>query len=261
MRRAVIIATCLLSTLCAFAQQTILPKDPVAVAIAQQALGIDAPPISSSTGIIILGSIQLSGDSSARATRVYALGNTKVRTEIDQAGGTSVGVLNTGNASYQFPAGKVIRLNTANTLADRFALVPTLSLLAEYAANYVEVDYIGTAQIGTRNVQQIALSWSQADNAADQTEFLKRTRAVYSIDAATYQVVQMEYQHSPERNTNYEFRCRVGYSGYQVIQGRLVPTTVMTYVNDTPYSLLSIASYSEGADVSQISFTVQEATR
>jgi len=137
MRHAILIAAYLLLAVCAFAQQAQLPKDPVAVSIAQQAIGIDGPPISPATGVVILGSIQLAGDSATRAMRVYSLGNGKVRTEIDQAEGMSVGVLNSGEASYQFPGGKVIRQRGVNTVAERLAFVPTLSLLAEYAASYV----------------------------------------------------------------------------------------------------------------------------
>jgi len=261
MRHAVIIAAYLLSTLCASAQQTALPKDPVAVAIAQQALGIDGPPISSSTGIAILGSIQLAGDSSARAIRVYSLGNSKVRTEIDQAEGMSTGVLNSGKASYQFPTGKVIRLKSVNSVAERLNIVPTLSLLAEYAADYVQVEYLGTATVGSRDVQQIALSWSQADNAVDQAELLKRTRTVYSIDAINHQIVQIGFHRSPEQDTGSRIPYHIDYLGYQVMQGRLVPTAIATYINKKLFSVLSITSYREGPPLSQDSFTVQEATR
>jgi hypothetical protein len=238
-----------------------LSKDAQAEKLALQVLSANGPALPPGIGTVTAGTIQFAGNTDLVPVRILTQGTDRIRTEVDTANGTSVRIVNQGEGSFQWPNGRVIHLNPLNTLSERISHIPAFSILAEDALPNVKLEYIGPVQVFGVPVVQLAVSWSNAVTAKDQAEFLKRTRTIYSIDPATLRIIQIQFDRCAEHDTNALTHFRVMYSDYRTLNGRLVPTKVITFANDAFTSELHIASYQENAAVSSTSFDPQEATK
>jgi hypothetical protein len=69
---------------------------------------------------------------------------------------------------------------------------------------------------------------------------------VYSIDPATFRVVQVEYDRCAEQDTNVLTHYRVVYSNYRAFGNSSLPSTVTTYANGVLSSLLDITDFTSG---------------
>jgi len=238
-----------------------LKHDPQADALIQQVLLAAGPSTSAATVTETTGTIRFGTDATQYPARIYTMGNDHLRTEVDRSAGTTVLVLTAGQAAFTSASGQTRQLSLLNSITERVEHIPTLSLLADDPSDHLQTEYLGSGQLNGISVEKIAVSWSQADTANDQQELLKRTRVVYSIDAKTLRIVQIEYTRSAEEDSNALMHYRIVYSDYSNFAGRAIPDTVTTYLNGAFLSELKVSSFQENADLPARAFDLPEVTK
>ncbi len=177
------------------------------------------------------------------------------------SGNTSVRLLNGGRAAYISASGQLRHLNLLNTITERVEHIPAFSLIADADKSYLQLEYLGVDQLNGATVQKIAVSWSSAVKASDQQELLRRTRVVYFMDADSSLIVQTEYTRGAEEDSNALMHYRIVYSNYTEFDGRLIPTTMTTYLNRAFLSELTMTSYQESSSTTATMFDIPETTK
>jgi hypothetical protein len=232
---------------CLSAQTNLPPltRAPKAIALAERMLSANRVQ-DDLIGTVIVGTIRLGSKGDPLPIKVYTQGTSRSRTEISQSAGTSIKIHKDGFASFQPAVGKVVRLNPINTIGGGINVMPMLSLVREYASEHLQLEDIGMKSLGNVSVHQMAVSWSDALGLDDQTEFLKRTRTVYSVDPVTFRILQLDYDRCAERDTNVIVHYKIVYSNYRSFGDALLPSTVTTYTNEAVSSVLEISDFTSG---------------
>jgi hypothetical protein len=232
-----------------------LTKSPSAQALIAQILA--ANPIEGDlVGTKITGTIRIGQSTDDLPLTVYTVGRRRSRFEITYPTGVAIRIVKDQSGSYQSPSGSIRKLSNNNLLAGNDVL-PTLSLLRDFASSNIQTEDLGE----TSGLHRIAVSWSDADSAALQAYLLKWTRTIYTIDSRTLRVVGEEYVRCGEDKSDYLTRYRVTYAGYASLGGFTLPTIITTYVGEQTISTVLLTGFSVGTAADDSSFTLPEATR
>jgi hypothetical protein len=182
-------------------------------------------------GVLVSGKIRFSANGASYPIRIWTLGNDKSRTEIDLSNGTTISILNAGKGTFQDTSGKVRKLATANTIAQRVTILPSLSILREIQSPAIQTEWIGPVTDVQEPAVQFAVGWSSATSAKDIKESLKQTRTTFTVDPTTGRILTIAYQRTFEGGTPGTAIHRLAYSNFGAIPGISAAQTIVTTVN------------------------------
>ena len=243
----------------AAAQQTV-ERDPVALAIAQQALAAMG-------GGQSLLSYQ---DSEARGTLTIAVaasrnwpivlkskGTKKVRVELSKPNGTNTLIVNGGRGVLKHADRTTRRLQPYTTIGQRVSHIPVFSLLAEYWDSNVEVTYVGQAVVSGRPAEVVALSLPSGD-LLPASLARAASRTLFFIDKLSGLVAKVEYDHYAENDSNAKQKVETFFSDYRNVNGVLVPFRQITHTDGRLESELVLSSVAFNVGISDSEFALSE---
>jgi hypothetical protein len=186
-------------------------------------------------------------------------GTHETRMELQRPGGTSVRILNQGQAVVQRADGTVRTLATNNTVGQRVDHIPLLSLLAEYQSADVSLAFEGTAQVNGHSTNVIAVGFVPHKGLAEGRFFAAITKTLFFVDEATGMVDKVQYENYEEGNFQKHHRKIEEYlTRYQNVNGIAVPFHQATYADGKPEDDLVITSVTFNVGIPDSDFTLPE---
>lgn len=241
-----------------------ISKDPKALAVIQTSLAsMGCSQALAASDSLATGTVQIyKADGTIETVPIVkkSMGTTLTRTELHRPSGTTVRILNNGQASRLRPDGSTRYLIRNNTVAERVQHIPCLSLLQETQNPIIDVQYVGSDTVNGDPVDEVALSRVSNEVDARATALMKAaTRTVFYISRANGTVDKMQYQNIAENNTNISDPEEVLFSDYRSIGGTLVPFTQATYEEGTLRTVITFTSVAFNTGLSETEFTVRGA--
>jgi hypothetical protein len=144
--------------------------------------------------------------------------------------------------------------------ARRIDFVPVLSLLQEYAASNMQVQYAGAGSVGSSTVDVVALSFMPT-TAPPGFNGYAATQRLFYIDRATSLVVKMQFITVVDSAAVQGPTTEVYFSQYQTINGFAVPMYQATYADGKLAQDLTLtsAAFNSGLDPSNFAMTCEVA--
>ncbi|MGH9713865.1 MAG: hypothetical protein ACRD5M_11265 [Candidatus Acidiferrales bacterium] len=240
-----------------FAQQ--MQSDPTAITIATRsltAMGAAAPTTLVDSRAV--GVLTMYFDSPVQMPiTLESEGLTRTRVALQQPTGTSIRVLNSGQAAFQNPDGTVRQLTEVNLFAERVGHIPAMSLLTEIQNPAALVEFVSSAQAnGTPdNVIAVSLGQSTIPGQADIQKSISRT--LFYINQASGLVDRVQYTRFSEApHPGIPIQVEQSFSDYRNVGGNLVPFHNTTRCDGIIESDLQLNSISFNVGVPASDFTL-----
>jgi hypothetical protein len=255
--RGILLAVCICIS-APFSNAQPVSKNPQAVGIAQRSVAamgganaglsaLGSGPAGSDS--IATGTLTLYGNNVKDNTNVIPIvlktkGTDRVRLELQRPSGTTVRILNHGEAVMQRPDGSTRRLLMNNTYGERVSHIPAFSLLAENAAQTVEVAQMSDRVVGAQRRNVIALSVVPTTDPDQAKHFRAQTRTTFEIDSASGLVTRIGHPLAAENDPNVVQQTEIEYSDYRTVDGVAVPFRQKNYADGKLESELVLDSVS-----------------
>jgi len=214
----------------AAAQQQVT-QDPTAIAIAQKALAA----LGGGTlfqDLQASGTTTLYGDSGSVSYPIslMATGTASVRTSITKPSGTRVYVTDGSNTCVDGAPTTA----TADTQLDQYArridFIPALTILSQYAAPNMQVQFAGTDTVHGSAVNVIAISFMPSVLPPGVNGY-QVTQRLFYIDQTSSLLLKMQFVTVVDASTGLGPKTEVYFSQYEAIAGFAVPTYQATYAD------------------------------
>ena len=242
----------LLFSLLGVAQQPPVSKDPNAIAIIQQSLSAMGGG-QNFTDVQATGTTTLYGDTGNQSYPItlMATGRTNIRTTVQHENGPRVYVTDGTTACVDGAMAQNISDMQFDMYARRIDFVPVLSLLREYGADNMQVQYAGSATVGSSTVDVVALSFMPTAAPPGFNGYAATQRLFY-IDRATLLVTKMQFVTVIDSGAVQGPTTEIYFSQYQMIGGFAVPMLQSTYADGRLAQDLALdsASFNSGLDAS-----------
>ena len=238
----------------AVGQQTVI-KDPTAMVIAQQAIGAMSGN-ASFQDVQASGTTSLYGDSGSVTYPItlMATETASIRTSLTKPSGTRVYVTDGTNTCVEGTQATA----TADTQLDQYArridFIPALTILSQYAAPEMQVQYSGTDTVNGAAVNVISLSFTPPSVPPGINGF-QVTQRVFYIDQTSSLLLKMRFTTVVDVNTGLGPITEVYFSEYQASAGFAVPMYQATYADGELAQDLTLTSvaFNSGLDRSLFS--------
>jgi hypothetical protein len=226
-------------------------RDPQAIALASRSLAaMGAPSASLQTNSRATGLLTMQFDTPVTASVVLeSKGLTVSRAEMQQPNGTSVRVLQGGQAAIKNADGSIRRLNQVNTFCEHVGYIPAFSLLAEVPNPTAQVEFITSAGTNGSPDDIIAVSLGQSSDPGQVVIQQSLSRRLFYINSASGLVDKIEYTYySDAPNPGIPMSVQEIFSDYRNVAGIAVPFHRATYLDGRLESdlQLSIVSFNVG---------------
>jgi hypothetical protein len=184
------------------------------------------------------------------------IGTTLTRTELQAQDGTHIRILNNGVAALVRPNGTSKRLIINNTVVERAQHIPCLSLLPEFQATNIDVQYVGTDTVNGDPASVVALSDAYGANA-DAISFTKSvTRTLFYISQTTGMVSKVQFQSFAENNASLASKEEIVFSNYSTVSGVAVPFIQSSYSDGALQVVITFTSVAFNAGISTSDFNL-----
>jgi hypothetical protein len=183
-------------------------------------------------------------------------GLTETRSELQRANGTSVRVLQGGQAAIRNPDGSIRQLNQVNTLYEHVNHIPIFSLLAEVQNPSVEVTVVSQASSNGTADDVISLSLASSSDATQAQIQRQLSRTLFYINQATGLLDKMEYTYYSEGSASTAMDVQQVFSDYRSVSGAAVPFHQTTFVDGRLESDLQLNALSFNVGISDADFVV-----
>jgi hypothetical protein len=252
----------ILQTVSAQAQTTTATplSDPQAMALAVQSLSAmgsapEALPLADSRANGVL--TMYFGSPVQLKITLESKGLTQTRIEVQQAIGTSVQVMNGGQAAIQNPDGSIHQLVQVNLFAERVGHIPALSMLAEIHNPIALVEMISTSAANNSPDDVIAVRLGQSSDPIQLMIQQRLSRTLFYINHASGFVDKVDYgYYSESPNPGRRMEIQDVFSDYRNIGGVAVPFHRTTYCDGRLESDLQLSSVNFNVGVPATDFVV-----
>lgn len=271
--RGIFLAVCLCLSVPFSAAQSI-SKNAQALAIAQRSVAaMGGPTALSAAGDGVLapdsiatGTLTLYGNNVKDKANVIPIvlktkGTGRVRLELQWPSGITIRILNSGEAVMQRPDGTMRRLLMNNTYSERVSHIPAFSLLAENAAQTVELEQISDKLVGAERRNVIALSVVPTADPDQAKLFREQTRTTFEIDSTSGLVIRIGHPLAAEKNSNVLQQTEIEYSDYRTVEGVAVPFRQKSYADGKLESELVLDSMSFKVQLADSEFELPKGGR
>lgn len=236
----------------------VAPKDPQATALAQRALAaLGATNLSPGETVLASGTLTVSGTYPiVFPILMKSRGTDQLRSELTTSKGVRVTIIRGGYGKIVQPDGTFRWLSTENTVSQRVAYIPALSLLAEHQTTTTSAQYIGTTSLEGGSADVIALAVYEQTGPITASEQSTNTRKLFYIDHDTGLVLRVQEMHYSENGSGDSQSEETRYSDYRQIQGVMIPFHQQTYVNGQVMFDLALSDVTFGALLSDSDFSL-----
>ncbi len=234
-------------------------RDPQAIALASRSLAaMGAPSASPQTNSRATGLLTMQFDTPVTANVVLeSKGLTESRGEMQQPNGTSVRVLQGGQAAIKNADGSIRRLNQVNTFCEHVGYIPVFSLLAEAPNPTAQVELITSAGTNGSPDDIIAVSLGQSSDPGQVLIQQKLSRRLFYINSASGLVDKIEYTYySDAPNPGIPMSVQEIFSDYRNVAGIAVPFHRTTYLDGRLESDLQLSTVSFNVGIPDSDFVV-----
>lgn len=234
-------------------------RDPHAIALASRSLAaMGAPSASPQTNSRATGLLTMQFDTPVTANVVFeSKGLTESRGEMQQPNGTSIRVLQGGQAAIKNADGSIRRLNQVNTFCEHVGYIPAFSLLAEVPNAAAQVELITSAGTNGSPDDVIAVSLGQSSDPGQVVIQQKLSRRLFYINSASGLVDKIEYTYySDAPNPGIPMSVQEIFSDYRNVAGIAVPFHRTTYLDGRLESDLQLNTVSFNVGIPDSDFVV-----
>jgi hypothetical protein len=202
------------------------------------------------------GTTSLFGDSGGVTYPItlMATGTANVRTSITKPSGTRVYVTDGSNSCVDGAPATA----TADTQLDQYArridFIPALTILSQYAAPDLQVQYAGTDSVNGSAVNVIAISF-MPPGLPPWINGYQVTQRLFYVDQTSSLLLKMQFVTVVDPSTGQGPKTEVYFSQYQAVGGFAVPMYQGTYADGQLAQGLTLTSvaFNSGLDSSLFS--------
>jgi hypothetical protein len=231
-------------------------RDAQAMAVLQQSLIVMGGPILATiqdTSATLQVTTFINGNPSVAPATIKTLGRDKFRMDYQSPDGPATFVVNGSQASLKLATGELDALPVKSNFDAGIVHLPALSMLADWVAQDMRLEYIGLEPAGSASFHHIRLT--RPSPVPDSKE-LESPCDIY-VNSKTFLVEKLVYLIRQPTNLRHSEPMEVSYSDYRSVSGLAVPFHVTFSIRQKPYTDYQLTGFAVNRGTLQTDFTLR----